>query len=294
MATVADWLEGARVRTLPASIAPVLIGAGIAVAEGGFSWVRTLLAIVVALSLQIGVNFANDYSDGVRGTDEFRSGPPRLTGGGKASPTLVRNMAFGFFGVAAVAGLILIALSGKWWLIAAGVAAVAAAWFYTGGENPYGYLGLGEVFVMIFFGYMATIGTVYTQTGTAPWESWVAGTGVGLIACALLMVNNVRDIPTDTKAGKKTLAVRLGDTNARRVYVAMLTTAIALGAVTALRHPAAAVVLLLAFWVVQLARQVLGGTNGKELLPVLRNTGILQLSYGIILLIAFCITPLLS
>ncbi|MDO5025427.1 MAG: 1,4-dihydroxy-2-naphthoate polyprenyltransferase [Trueperella sp.] len=294
MATVADWLEGARVRTLPASIAPVLIGAGIAIAEGGFSWVRTLLAIVVALALQIGVNFANDYSDGVRGTDEFRSGPPRLTGGGKASPRLVKTMAFVFFGLAAVAGLALVALSGKWWLLGAGVAAVAAAWFYTGGKNPYGYLGLGEVFVMIFFGYLATIGTVYTQTGTAPWEAWVAGTGVGLIACALLMVNNVRDIPTDTQAGKKTLAVRLGDANARRAYVAMLVVAIILGAAIALRHPGAAAVLVLAFWVWPLSRQVLSGASGHALLPVLRNTGLLQLSYGLILLAAFCATALIS
>lgn len=290
MATVNDWLEGARIRTLPAAVAPVIIGAGIAIDEGGFSWVRTILAATVALAFQIGVNFSNDYSDGVRGTDDVRTGPPRLTGGGKVSPKIVKLTAFGFFGLACVAGLILVALSGAWWLLGVGAAAVLAAWFYTGGKNPYGYMGLGEVFVLVFFGYMATVGTVYTQTGTAPWDSWVAATGVGLIACALLMINNIRDIPTDSITGKRTLAVRLGDRRARVAYVAMMVIPLVLAAViAALGHPWVLLALVLAAPVYQVSRTVLGGATGLALIPVLRNTGLIELGYAIALLIGFAL-----
>lgn len=287
MATVNDWLEGARVRTLPAAVSPVLIGTGVAAAEGGFSLPRAALAGAVALLLQIGVNFANDYSDGIRGTDEYRTGPPRLTGGEKVSPRVVKAAAFTFFGLACLAGLVLVALSGQYWLIAVGAAAVLAAWFYTGGKHPYGYMGLGEIFVMVFFGYVATIGTTYTQSGTAPWQVWVAATGTGLIACALLMVNNLRDIPTDSVSGKRTLAVRLGDRGARIAYVAMLIGALVCAAAVVRPAFLPVVVGLLAIAIALLSAHVLKGAKGRELIVSLRWTGILQLCYGLLLLVAF-------
>lgn len=282
MATMKDWLEGARVRTLPASLAPVIIGAGMAFALNSFSWVMTLLAALVALCFQIGSNFSNDYSDGVRGTDEYRVGPPRLTAGGKVKPQTVKLLAWSFFGLACVFGLILVALSGKWWLLLAGVAAVLAAWFYTGGKHPYGYMGLGELFVLAFFGYMATIGTLYTQAGIAPLIAWIAATGVGLVACALLMVNNIRDIPTDLEAGKLTLAVRLGERRARWSYYWLLAIAVALSAaLSVFGFGILNAMLVFLIPVVFLARPVLRGAQGNELLPTLRNTGIFELCYAV-------------
>lgn len=292
MATINDWLEGARVRTLPAAVSPVLVGTGVAMAEGHASWIRALLAAAVALLLQIGVNFANDYSDGVRGTDEFRTGPPRLTGGGKASPRTVKVAAFGCFGLAGLAGSALVALAGQWWLIAVGVAAVLAAWFYTGGKNPYGYLGFGEVFVMVFFGYVATVGTTYTQTGTAPWQAWVGATGVGLVACALLMINNIRDIPTDSVTNKRTLAVRLGDRRARIAFSAMLAAAALCGFILALvdwdvtRGVLFIGMVLVAAWSAVLTRRVRSGLSGRDLIPVLRDTGLVELLFGVVVLLA--------
>ncbi|MDY5404511.1 MAG: 1,4-dihydroxy-2-naphthoate polyprenyltransferase [Trueperella sp.] len=287
MATLNDWFEGARIRTLPAAVSPVVAGCAVAVYEGGFSLPRTLLAAAVALFFQIGVNFANDYSDGVRGTDDVRSGPPRLTGGGKASPQVVKAAAFICFAFGAAAGLTLVALSGQWWLIAAGGLAILAAWYYTGGKHPYGYMGLGEVFVMIFFGYMATVATTYTQTGTAPWMSWVAGTGVGLIACALLMINNIRDIPTDSVTGKHTLAVRLGDARARWAYVAMLVGALASAVVIGIGHWQALMgSIAIALGPLFLIPPVLRGAAGRDLIAVLRNTGLFELYYAVILLIS--------
>jgi 1,4-dihydroxy-2-naphthoate octaprenyltransferase len=283
MARIADWIEGARPRTLPAAVAPVLLGSGAAAQVGGFSLPRALLAAGVALALQVGVNYANDYSDGVRGTDENRTGPQRLTGGGLAAPTSVLAAALASFGVAAVLGLVLLALSGAWWLLAAGALAIVAAWGYTGGRRPYGYLGLGEVFVFAFFGLLATAGTTYTQAATVPWTGWVAAVGVGLIACALLMVNNIRDIPTDTPAGKRTLAVRLGDRPSRVVYVAMLGVALALGIACALAAPWSLLVILGAPLIVACCLPVLRGRTGRDLIVVLRNTGFAQLAYGILL-----------
>lgn len=290
MATINDWLEGARVRTLPAAVAPVLAGTGVALYEGGASLPRALLAAGVALFFQIGVNFANDYSDGVRGTDDVRTGPPRLTGGGKTSPAVVKYTALAFFALGALCGLVLVALCRQWWLIGAGVAAVVAAWFYTGGKHPYGYMGLGEVFVMIFFGYMATVGTTYTQTGTAPWQSWAAATGVGLIACALLMINNIRDIPTDSLTGKNTLAVRLGDARARWAYAAMLAgSVIAVAAIGVVHWPAFIAAGFLAPRAIFLTQRVRSGAAGRELIPVLRDTGIMELSYGVVVLVTLAV-----
>lgn len=283
MATISDWIEGARPRTLPAAAAPVILGTASAYALGSASIGRALLAGGVALVLQIGVNFANDYSDGVRGTDDLRTGPPRLTGGGKTSPRRVKAAAFASFGLAGVLGFALVALTGQWWLLALGALAVVAAWFYTGGARPYGYMGLGEVFVFVFFGLMATLGTTYTQAGRVDGATWLGAIGIGLIACALLMVNNIRDIPTDTEAGKKTLAVRLGDANARRAFTAMLVLPPVLGAACAIWYPAAAAGLLLIPLGLWVARPVRKGAVGLELIPVLRTTGIYELIFAIFL-----------
>ncbi|HHW82293.1 MAG TPA: 1,4-dihydroxy-2-naphthoate polyprenyltransferase [Actinomycetales bacterium] len=282
MATVTDWLEGARLRTLPAALAPVILGTFSAYALGSGSIPRALLAGGLALALQVGVNFANDYSDGVRGTDDVRTGPPRLTGGGKVSPQTVKYAAFASFGIGALLGLVLVALAGQWWLLAVGAAAVVAAWYYTGGSRPYGYMGLGEVFVFVFFGLVATLGTTYTQALRVDAATWLGAAGVGLIACAILMANNIRDIPTDRQVGKKTLAVRLGQRGARVAYVAMIGVPVLLGVVAALWYPWALLTLLLAPAVWWLSRPVLAGSSGTDLIPVLRDTGFFEIAYGLL------------
>ena len=283
MATLADWLEGARLRTLPAALAPVILGTASAHALEGSSLPRALLAAGVALALQVGVNFANDYSDGVRGTDEHRTGPPRLTGGGLVPPRTVKLAALGSFAVAGLLGISLVALSGAWWLLLAGAAAIVAAWYYTGGTRPYGYLGLGEVFVFVFFGLMATAGTTWTQALTLNGATWLGASGIGLIACALLMVNNIRDIPTDSVAGKRTLAVRLGERRARRAFAALVFVPLALGAAAAGWHPWAPLVLALLPVAALLARPVIQGQHGMSLIPVLRNTGLYEICYAMTL-----------
>ena len=223
-ATAADWISGARLRTLPLSIAPVILGTGAAhlLDQNGWHWVRALLALAVAVALQIGVNYANDYSDGIRGTDKFRVGPARLTGSGAAKPRAVLAVALTFFGIAAIAGLTLVILTGQYWLLIVGAVAIVAAYFYTGGKRPYGYNALGEVFVFVFFGLVATAGTTYVQEGTVNLESWIGGVAIGFIACAVLMVNNIRDITPDKAAGKRTLAVLLGDRVSRIVFAVFM------------------------------------------------------------------------
>src|ERR1700755_2712245 len=197
MATVAQWVEGARPRTLPNAIAPVLVGAGAAAAIDHFVWWKSLLALVVSLALIVGVNFANDYSDGVRGTDARRVGPLRLVGSGVARPTLVRTVAFVCFGVAAVSGLVLVAVSGLWWLVAFGAVCIAGAWFYTGGRRPYGYAGFGEIAVFVFFGLAGVLGTLYVQSRRVSGVGIAAAVAVGAFSSAVLVANNLRDIPTD-------------------------------------------------------------------------------------------------
>ena len=298
-----SWAEVVRLRTLPAAVAPVILGAGAAAAMGELSVMRSLLAAGVALVLQIGCNLANDYSDGVRGTDDERSGPPRLTASGQVAPGTVKLAAFVFFGLGALLGLALVVLSGHWWLLIIGAAAIAAAWFYTGGPRPYGYAGLGEVFVFVFFGLVATVGTTYVQADTVPGWLWPSACGIGLLACSLLMVNNLRDIDTDPHHGKMTLAVRLGEQGARRAFFAMLYLPLLLGAVGLLwardagsASPAdgggrvspllsllisVGVPLLLLPLVRRATAPVRAGARGRDLIGSLRDAGLLELAYGI-------------
>ena len=291
MTTAGQWVQGARPRTLPAAIAPVLVGTGAAIGAGAFRPGRALLALLVALALQVGVNYANDYSDGVRGTDDDRVGPFRLTGSKAAAPGTVRAAAFAAFGVAGVAGLALVAFSGAWWLLAVGAAAVAAAWYYTGGPRPYGYAGLGEVFVFVFFGLVAVLGTTYTQAGRVTGDAVAGAVGVGVVACALLVVNNLRDVATDAVAGKRTLAVRIGETATRRLYAGLVAVAGLAVAVAAVTRPAALLALLAVPFAVPPLRAVLGGATGRALLPVLRDTGRLELAYGVLLGLGLALSP---
>jgi 1,4-dihydroxy-2-naphthoate octaprenyltransferase len=289
MASASDWVAGARPRTLPAAISPVLAGTGIAIYDDAAVWWKALLALVVSLALQVGVNYANDYSDGIRGTDADRVGPMRLVGSGAATPGAVKRAAFLAFGVAAVAGLVL-AASTAWWLVAVGALCVVAAWFYTGGSKPYGYLGLGEVMVFVFFGLVAVIGTSYVQTEAWPASAVYAAVGIGAIACAILVANNLRDIPTDRGAGKITLAVRLGDERTRLFYVVLLLVAlVALLGVALTTTWWGALALVYAVPGSKAARVVRSGAGGPGLIPTLQLTGIAELLYGLGLLVGLAI-----
>jgi len=240
---VNKWIAGARPRTLPASVAPVVIGTAAGYGDGGsIVWWRATCAMVVALALQVGVNFSNDYHDGIRGTDDQRVGPQRLVGSGAASPAAVKRAALLAFGVAGAAGFAL-SLAVNPWLLLVGVAAVAAAWFYTGGTHPYGYAGFGEVMVLVFFGFVATLGSAYVQSRTLPSAAWWSSLVVGLPAVAILLANNIRDVATDAEANKKTLAVRVGARRAQWLFVACLVGAFGAVIPIAFQYPAA----LLAF-----------------------------------------------
>ena len=293
MTTRAQWLAGARPKTLPAAIAPVVVGTALA----GAAWIpaRAGLALVVALALQVGVNYANDYSDGIRGTDHSRVGPVRLVGQGLAPAHRVRAAAFLAFAVAALSGLVLVAISGHWWLLGVGATSLAAAWLYTGGPRPYGYAGLGEVFVFVFFGIVPVLGTLYVQTGEVNLRSVLAATGVGALACAILVTNNLRDIPTDREVGKRTLAVRLGDARTRRLYVLLVVLAFAMVvAVAASEDPWAWIGLLAAPWAVRPVRVVTSGASGPGLIPALVATGHLVIVYAIALSVGLVIPVILG
>ena len=284
MATPAQWLEGARPRTLPAAVAPVLAGTGVAVHLGQAVWWKALLALVVSLALQVGVNYANDYSDGIRGTDADRVGPLRLVGSAAATPGSVRLAAFACFGAASAVGLVLAATT-SWWLVAVGLLCIVAAWFYTGGRRPYGYHALGEVMVFVFFGLVAVMGTTYVQTESLGRESLLpllfAAVGVGALACAILVANNLRDIPTDRDADKRTLAVVLGEEKTRGLYVFLVVAAavalVGLGFETTRWSMLGFAYLVAA---VPAIRTVLSGTTGRGLVPVLQRTGLAGLVYA--------------
>ncbi|MBA8792762.1 1,4-dihydroxy-2-naphthoate octaprenyltransferase [Friedmanniella endophytica] len=277
--TAAQWLAGARPRIWPIAIAPVVVGTGLAGLEGGLRPLLAVLALVVSLALDIGVNYANDYSDGIRGTDADRVGPMRLVGSGIARPAAVKRAAFLAFGVAAVAGLAAVVLSGLWWLLLVGAASVLAAWYYTGGRRPYGYLGLGEVFVFVFFGLVAVCGTVLIQTGRITGVTVLGAVQAGLLATAALVANNLRDIPGDQVAGKRTLATRLGDRGTRTFYVGLQLGAAVLVVLIAALSGAWWALLGLAGPLAagRAIRLVLRGALGRELIPVLKDTSLAML-----------------
>jgi 1,4-dihydroxy-2-naphthoate octaprenyltransferase len=273
MTSPRDWWDGARPRTLPAAVAPVLVGTAAAQAAGGFDPVRSLLALGVALALQVGVNYANDYSDGVRGTDQVRVGPRRLVASGAAAPAQVRAAAYLCFAVAAGLGLVLVALTQQWWLLAVGALAVLAAWGYTGGRTPYGYRGLGEVSVFVFFGLVATVGTTYVQVLAVTGPSVLGGVAVGALASAILVANNLRDRPTDARTGKHTLAVRLGDRRTRALFAGLYAVAAAATlALALLGWPWALLALACLPWALRALRPVLRGATGPALVPALADT----------------------
>ncbi len=281
MATAAQWVEGARPRTLPAAVAPVLAGTAVALFVDEAVWWKALLALVVALALQVGVNYANDYSDGIRGTDEDRVGPVRLVGSGAAPPRAVKLAAFAAFGVAGAVGLVLAAAT-AWWLVAVGAVCLVAAWYYTGGSRPYGYRGLGEVMVFVFFGLVAVMGTTYVQAQEWPLASAYAAVGVGALTCAILVANNLRDIPTDTAAGKRTLAVLLGDARTRALFVLLLGAAVVALVGVALETSRWALLGLVALVPGQRAARIVARrTTGRGLIAVLQLAGTTALLYAL-------------
>ncbi len=284
MATATQWVEGARLRTLPLSVAPVVAGTGAAIGQdlgwGARELFAAVLALIVSLALQVGVNYANDYSDGIRGTDDDRVGPFRLTGSRAAEPRQVKLAAFASFGVGALAGLVLVLMSGHYWLLGVGVLCVLAAWYYTGGKRPYGYAGLGEVAVFVFFGLVAVLGTMYTQVDSISGTGVGAAVGMGALACAVLVANNLRDIPTDTVSGKRTLAVRLGDSGTRVLYAFLVATPFVLTLVIAPWHPWTALSLLALPLAKGPLTAVTSGATGLGLIPALAGTGQLGLAWA--------------
>jgi 1,4-dihydroxy-2-naphthoate octaprenyltransferase len=282
MADLRSWVSGARLRTLPLAVAPVALGAATADATQNFDLWLTLGALAVALFLQIAVNYANDYSDGVRGTDDFRVGPKRLTGSGAARAKDVKLVAFSFFGLAAVTGLALIIATAQYWLLALGAVAILAAWYYTGGKHPYGYAGLGEVVVFVFFGLVATVGTNYLQTLTVDPLAVVLGAAAGCYASAVLLINNIRDIDTDTKAGKKTLAVRLGDRRSRVLFLVLIYIPLAINILLILIYPATLLGLLNILLLVPISGIALSAKAPKELITGLKLTSYAGLGFGLL------------
>ncbi|WP_410577313.1 1,4-dihydroxy-2-naphthoate polyprenyltransferase [Amycolatopsis sp. lyj-108] len=289
MATAGEWIEGARPRTLPNAVAPVVAGVGAAVALDGFSWSRSILALLVSLALIVGVNYANDYSDGIRGTDENRVGPLRLVGSGVAKPKAVLTAALVALGLAGVLGLVLVAISGLWWLLAMGAVCILGAWFYTGGKKPYGYYGFGEIAVFVFFGLAGVLGTVYVQTGQLSWTALGCAVAVGSFSTGVLTANNLRDIPTDIESGKRTLATRLGDDGTRRLYLTLVAIPYVVSVLLAFVTPWALLGLLTAPLLVKSVKAVGGGAQGRALIPALRDTGFAMLGWAVLTAVALAL-----
>lgn len=277
-----SWIAGARPRTLPLAIAPVVLGAGIAIRAHVFSWSLSGLALAVALFLQIGVNYANDYSDGVRGTDAHRVGPGRLVGSGSRSPKAVLRVALFFLGLAALCGAGIVVITQIWWLAIVGVVAIVAAWFYTGGKRPYGYSGFGELVVFVFFGLVATMGTAFIQMKAYSAWALFAGVGMGLIACAVLMINNIRDIDTDRAVGKKTLAVRIGKRASIVLFCIMLV--IPMLIVSAVGLVLQSMMMVQFVWLAVLPAGVIAiwAKTPAEYVTVLKITTFIALAYGVL------------
>jgi 1,4-dihydroxy-2-naphthoate octaprenyltransferase len=284
------WVEGARLRTLPLAVAPIAIGAGAASAVDKFDATLTLLALSVSLFLQIGVNYANDYSDGIRGTDEHRVGPLRLTGSKSVRPQAVKFAAFLFFGLAAFSGLAIVLITQQWWFIAVGIAAIVAAWFYTGGKSPYGYSGLGEIAVFVFFGLVATYGTAYIQILAFDLNALLGSIAAGSFASAVLMVNNIRDIDTDSKVGKRTLAVKLGLGKAKALYFAMLWAPMVILLPYPLIYPATMLAWVSLLFVLPATMIVRKPEGPKDLILALKITSLASLSFA--LAFSFGLAPL--
>lgn len=279
--TFRDWVGAARLRTLPLAVAPVVVGTGAAlVVDHRFHWVIALACLVVALALQIGVNFANDYSDGVRGTDDHRVGPARLTASRRVAPRTVLIVAFVFFAIAAVTGVAIVVRTQHWWMLAVGAVCLIAAWFYTGGKRPYGYYGLGEVAVFVFFGLVATAGTALVQAGAVPDEAWLGGVGVGLLACAVLLANNLRDIDQDRVAGKRTLTVLVGKRVTQVLFTVLILVPFVIAGVLAIVYPIALLALL--GLLPALAAVLIVWTYGhpRELVVALSITSLTSLAYA--------------
>ena len=279
------WIVGARVKTLPAAVAPVLIGTSYA---EKINWGNALLALLVSLFLQIAVNFANDYSDGVRGTDTHRIGPVRLVASGLASASSVKLAALISCLIAAIAGLVL-AINISPWLLAVGAAAIWAAWGYTGGKKPYGYFGFGELSVFIFFGLVATVGSYYIQTEQFNWQIFLLAIPVGTLSCAILAINNLRDLPQDKLVGKRTMAVRIGEKNTRVFFMLLLFTAQITALAAAGINTLALITLICAPITYRVVKQVLNGAVGSDLIEVLSKTAKLQLLMAILLAAALAI-----
>ncbi|WP_225731581.1 MULTISPECIES: 1,4-dihydroxy-2-naphthoate polyprenyltransferase [unclassified Nocardia] len=285
MATAAQWLEGARPRTLPNAIAPVIAGTGAAAAYDAVNWPKAVLALFVSLALIIAVNFANDYSDGIRGTDEVRVGPVRLVGQKLAEPAHVRNAAFASMAVAAVLGLILAATT-AWWLVLVGAACMAGAWFYTGGSKPYGYRGFGEVGVFVFFGLVAVLGTEYVQAEHLSWVGLGMAVGVGSFSCAVLVANNLRDIPTDSQSGKTTVAVKIGDSRTRTLYMTLVIVPFVITLALIAKTPWVLAGLVAAPLVLRASAPVRTGQGGPKLIPALKDTGLAMLAWALVTALA--------
>ena len=285
MAAITDWVTGARVRTLPLAFSPVILGSAIADLIDGFDPLIALLALSVAVFLQLGVNFSNDYSDGVRGTDEFRVGPQRLTGSGAVEPRKVLRVALVFFALAAVSGLLIVVLTSQWWLLLIGALAILAAWYYTGGKDPYGYAGLGELSVFIFFGPVATLGTSFAQTLVFQPDAVMAGIGLGSIAAAVLVTNNIRDIETDRQAGKRTLAVFMGSKASKSLYLFLIWVPMIITLPYVLAYPATILSWLVLLLVIPLSLLVPTAKGPKELILALKLTSYTSVAWAVTLAI---------